>query len=346
MIEFQLNVEVMGKARFAFSPFTEVISSVRLLGGPHPTHLHRPWLALARERLADHDLSLLLALAPPGTWQVDFLCGSSTSSNTTLESQLTDLLKVSPAHVRAELEWVWRGREMPVRAKQLIAAGARGPGLLAEAIWEYWDIAIAPYWPRMCAVLEDDVANRATQAMQGGLFDLLADLHPEISLDDHTLRIHQPHAPSAVHAATELTLVPSVFVWPHLIVSHHPPAAFEFAYGARGVGRVWEGLDERRPEPHDRLGALLGRGRAAVLSMLATPMSTTQVARTLAQSPASISRHLSVLRDSGLVSSRRSGRSVLYVQTSLAQSLASAAGQPPARSAHWTPEWASGRQEA
>jgi DNA-binding transcriptional ArsR family regulator len=345
VIEFELNVEVMGTVRFAFSPFTEVISSVRLLGDPRPTHLHRPWLALARERLADQDLSLLLALAPPGTWQVDFLCGSSTSS-TTLESQLTDLLAVSPDHVRAELDWVWRGREMPVRARQLIAAGARGPGLVAEAIWEYWDVAIAPFWPRMCAVLEDDVAHRAARAMHGGLFDLFADLHPEVSLDDHTLRVDKPQWPDAVHEATQLTLVPSVFIWPQLLVSHHPPGGFEFAYGARGVGRVWEGLDERRTEPHDRLGALLGRGRAAVPSLLATPMSTTQVARTLAQSPASISRHLSVLRESGLVTSRRSGRSVLYVQTPLAESLTSANRGRKARPGRRVPPWDEGRQEA
>lgn len=344
MIELKLNVDVMGHARFAFSPFTEVVSSVRLLNDPHPAHLHRPWLARARERLANHDLSPLLAVAPPGRWQVDFLCASRITPGTTLESQLTDLLKVSPDHIRRELAWVWKGREMPHGAKELVAAGPRAPGLLAEAIWEYWDIAIAPFWTRMCGVLEDDVSHRASQALQGGLFDLLTDLHPEISREDHTLRINKPHH-SPICEATQLTLVPSVFIWPHLLVSHHTPGAFELAYGARGVGRVWEGLDDAGPEPADRLGALIGRGRAAVLSLLATPMSTTQLARTLAQSPASISRHLSVLRESGLVSSRRAGRSVLYVQTRLAESLASATGSGSAAALRISP-WDVGRQEA
>ena len=45
-------------------------------------------------------------------------------------------------------------------------------------------------------------------------------------------------------------------------------------HGARDVGRVWEGLDETLRED-DYLGALLGRGRAAVLTLLRTPMSTT-----------------------------------------------------------------------
>ena len=42
------------------------------------------------------------------------------------------------------------------------------------------------------------------------------------------------------------------------------------------------------------------------------------------QSPGSVNQHLSVLRGSGLVVSRRSGRSVLYRQTPLAQSMIAA----------------------
>jgi DNA-binding transcriptional ArsR family regulator len=54
-------------------------------------------------------------------------------------------------------------------------------------------------------------------------------------------------------------------------------------------------------------------------------MSTTQVARDLGLSAASVSEHLSVLRRSGLVSARRSGRSVLYQRTLLGTELLGAA---------------------
>jgi len=56
----------------------------------------------------------------------------------------------------------------------------------------------------------------------------------------------------------------------------------------------------------------------------AVPLSTTQIAHELGQSPGSVNQHLSVLRGSGLVVSRRSGRSVLYRQTPLAQSMIAA----------------------
>lgn len=48
-------------------------------------------------------------------------------------------------------------------------------------------------------------------------------------------------------------------------------------------------------------------------------MSTTQLARELRQSRASVNEHLAVLRNAGLLTSRRSGRSVLYRQTPMAE---------------------------
>jgi DNA-binding transcriptional ArsR family regulator len=50
----------------------------------------------------------------------------------------------------------------------------------------------------------------------------------------------------------------------------------------------------------------------------------------IGQSPPSISQHLSVLRRSGLVTSWRSGRSVLYRRTTLASSIVEASGSSAA----------------
>jgi DNA-binding transcriptional ArsR family regulator len=320
VIKLKLNVDVMGNARFAFSPLAEAVSSLCVLKDPRPSHLHRPWASQARERLGDHDLSLLRSLTPPGSWQANFLHPRAISPTTTIEDQLGELQQVPPERIREELVCVWGGRDLPRQAEQLVAAGARGPVMVAEALWEYWQLAVAPFWTRMCGVLEEDVAHRASQAMQGGLFDLLEDLHSEISIEGHTLQVRKPHLPDCTYEGAHLTLVPSIFIWPSLLIAHQAPGCFELTYGARGVGRVWDGLNETSGAG-DHLGALLGRGRAAVLTLLRTPMSTTQIARSLGQSGGSVSRHLSVLRETGLVVSWRSGRSVLYAQTPLAQAL-------------------------
>lgn len=336
VIDFELSVDVLGNTTFAFSPLAEVGSSLRLLGEPQPAHLHGPWLHEVRGRLDAVDMELLLGVAPPGKWAPDFLFPRGTGPHTTLEQQLDTLRGVPAEKIHEDLTEVYAGRVPPRAVLGLIDEGPRGVERLRGAVWDYWDAAIAPYWVRMCGVLEDDVSYRAGLSLSGGLFDLLGDLHPEVSLVGSTLRVDKPQHAAGTCRGAALTLVPSIFVWPRLIVGHEAPGAFELTYAARGVAKVWEGVERSGPE-EDRLGALLGRTRATILGMLEVPTSTTQLSRALGQTPGSVSQHLSILRDSGMVVSWRSGRSVLYRQTPLATSLVTVAGQLPPAASEITP---------
>jgi DNA-binding transcriptional ArsR family regulator len=58
-----------------------------------------------------------------------------------------------------------------------------------------------------------------------------------------------------------------------------------------------------------------GRTRATLLATLRLPRSTTQLSEQLDLSPAAVSQHLKILRDSALVSAHRRGRMVLYQRT-------------------------------
>ena len=334
MIEFQLTASVLGNTRFAFSPLAEVGASLRLLAQPRPAHPHSPWLRQVRPLLDDVDMELLLAFVPQSRWAPDFLYPRATGPETSLQAQLEALAAVATEALEEDLAKVWEGRPLPRRVVSLLAAGSRAPGLIAEAIDTYWQVAISPWWPRMCGVLEDDVSHRAAMSLRDGLFGLLSDLHPEVTLaeDRRAVRIDKPRFTDASYRGAALTLVPSVFVWPRLVVSHSEPDAFELTYAARGVGRVWEGMETSRPEG-DRLAALLGRSRATILTLVHIPMSTTQIARSVGQSAGSVNQHLSVLRESGMVTSWRSGRSVLYRQTALGGSLVAVnrAGEPAVR---------------
>ena len=120
-----------------------------------------------------------------------------------------------------------------------------------------------------------------------------------------------------------------------LAAGRHRPAGAEADLQPRGVGQVWDS-SARRPVPP--IADLLGRSRATLLEKLDLPLSTTQVARDLGLSAASVSEHLSVLRRSGLVTARRSGRSVLYQRTLLGTDLLGAAvhGDHPARTGSWS----------
>ena len=67
MITYVLSTDVLGNTRFSFSPLAEATLSLRLLGCPHPTHIHAPWLRQVRNRLEGVDLELLLAVLRPAS---------------------------------------------------------------------------------------------------------------------------------------------------------------------------------------------------------------------------------------------------------------------------------------
>ena len=109
-------------------------------------------------------------------------------------------------------------------------------------------------------------------------------------------------------------LIPSAFSATRPFVIDRAPWQPTVIYPARGIATLW---DDASPAP-DGLARLLGRTRAAVLADLAAPRSTTELAQRLSLSPGGASHHLIALRDAGLVTGRRDGRSVLYVRTALA----------------------------
>jgi DNA-binding transcriptional ArsR family regulator len=69
------------------------------------------------------------------------------------------------------------------------------------------------------------------------------------------------------------------------------------------------------------LGALMGRTRAAILGALTESSTTTQLGRRLGISAAAASQHTTVLREVGLITSRRKLNTVQHSLTSLGSAL-------------------------
>ncbi len=318
MIELNLSLEVLGNTRFGYSPLGEVTASLHALTNSRSRPILRPWLRELSDRLGSVDMDLLRQVVPPGPLVPDFMFAWTVDPRTTLEDQLDSLLQLPVDELQRDLDAVWGDRAKPAALGEVVTK--LGRGRLTDALWEYWDVAIRPHWSRIRAAVDEDVFFRATKLMSGGLYDLLGDLHPEVTLQDGHLRIDKPHHPNASVASPTLALIPSVFLWPQLIVVCAKADFFELHYAARGVGVVWEGLREE-DESEGALGTLIGRSRAAILTRLDVPRSTTQLAGELGHSPGTVSEHLTVLRRNGLVTSIRSGRSVLYRRTSLATSI-------------------------
>jgi hypothetical protein len=316
MVTVRLGPEDVANLRFAISPLMELHNSVRALEHPEAKSLHLPWVAATRERVRDLDMALLHALHPRGSYTPDFIDPPPRSPLGELEDELEEMLATPPERVRFELRRAYEGRSLPPVLEGL----EHELPALADLFRAYWERALAPVWPRVRALLEGDVLYRARQLADGGAKRLFADIHPEVSFAEDTLRIDMPYEVTADLGGRGLLFVPSAFTWPRPAAAVEPPWQPFLVYPARGVGGLWE---PGRSAPPEALAALLGPRRASVLAALGAPRSTTELARALELSPGSVSQHLSVLRDAGLVHGHRVGRSVLYVRSEKGEALVS-----------------------
>ncbi|MEU8814312.1 helix-turn-helix domain-containing protein [Actinoplanes sp. NPDC048796] len=286
------------RVRFAVSCLWEVLAAVRGKRNAAPGGL------------------LAQLVAPTGGYTPDFLTPAPAGLAPDLDLELAGLLATSPEVVRAQVALM----ASPVRA--LHDDPVTGLTRLAEEVAEYWAVAVRPDWPRMRGVLDAEVQRQARRLASRGADVVLNDLHPSVSWADGILRVDQPHclAPD-VPAGSGLVLIPSVFVWPTVLTVSAGEVP-QIAYPARGVARLWE----RSTRPSDALTAVLGRGRARVLTELSTPLSTTELARRTGLTAGGVSQHLGTLRAAGLVTTHRQGRALLNSRTPVADALLSAAG--------------------
>ena len=177
----------------------------------------------------------------------------------------------------------------------------------------FWDVAMAPWWTRISALLESEIAARARRLVAVGAQAAFTGLHQTVRWDQGTLYVHPTKkAPADVDLAGRgLLLVPAAFTWPNVWLRTDPPWDPALVYPPSGIADLWA-PDERRD---DALESLLGRRRAQVLLGLDRPASTLGLAQRMGVSPGSVSDHLTILRCAGLVMRRREGRRVIYART-------------------------------
>ncbi|GHJ31465.1 MULTISPECIES: ArsR/SmtB family transcription factor [Streptomyces] len=312
------------RCRFAISPLCQTHEAVRTLRRRERHGYHLPWLRRVRAAVAGLDLSDLWLLMPERHgYTPDFLGPPPEVPYAPFEEELARLRATDPAAARRELalslESTPGAVESP-RGRAMLADPAGAVQRLAEVTERAWHALVAPDWPRLRALLEADIAYRSRQLADGGLERLFADLRPALRWADGTLTIRTPVVPARTQdlAGRGVLLMPSAFVWPDVVSGFVPPWQPTVIYPARGVGGLW-----REPDAVGReaLVRLLGASRAAILCGLEEPASTTALAARHRLAPSSVSAHLTVLRDAGLLSSRRQGHQVLYERTPLGMAL-------------------------
>jgi DNA-binding transcriptional ArsR family regulator len=316
------------QCRFAISPLGETADALRVLAWPGPSPYHLAWQRQVRGQLPGLGLRPLLALLSLRGYQPDFVTPAPDGPFTEIGAEL-DRVRATPAgRVAAELG--------ECRRRHPGAAAWREPGLsgdpaqvrdrLAALLERAWTALVGPWWPRLRDVLDADITVRARQLADEGLARTLNDLDPRISWQDGLLRLHTAAGQDDEEldaGRAPLVLIPTALGWPHAAVAYHPPAVI---YPARGIGLLWD----PPARPGSALARLIGATRARVLGALTEPASTTGLAARTAIPVSSVSEHLAVLRDGGLITTRRTGRFLVHQRTALGIALCGTPGPPTA----------------
>jgi DNA-binding transcriptional ArsR family regulator len=325
-----MTVADLASTRFAYSPLAEVGLSLCRLSGGEVRGVHRAWYEAVKPALATVDMKLLGAVTPRRGLVGDFFFLGATDAMTSIETQLGLLAEFPPEALELEIREVWRHAEVSPRAQALLATGCKAPRILAEVAYEYWTVAVEPYWHGIRAVFEDDVAFRVSELTRAGMAMMVAGMHPTLTMrGEYIVTDKTCKNPEETYLdGAGMLMVPSVFGWPFIMWCTAPGSAPHLIYPARGVGKLWS-REMPGTADQDPLAALLGRSRAAILVALDLPTCTTDLAGRLAQSAPAVSQHLAVLKQNGLVTSWRAGRRVLYQRTDLATSIVRSNQNPP-----------------
>lgn len=172
-----------------------------------------------------------------------------------------------------------------------------------------------PYWSQVSTLLEVDRNARAQIMMSGGVDQLLSTLHPAIRWRPPVLEV-----PGTGHdiklESTGLEIAPSLFLFSRspILVEQQGDRPLLLLYPIP-VPRERENLWDPAPDGEQALGALLGRTRAAVLQVLTTTCTTTEVGELVGISTAAASQHTAVLRAAGLITTLRSLNKVHHTLT-------------------------------
>lgn len=330
MFRIDVGADDLAASRFAISPLGELEHAIRLLFHGPRHHSTAPWVRAARQRFErlrndTPELAVLRVLTSAPHYSPGFLSPPPRGVSEEVDDQLAAVQATPPDVARTQIREVLGQVPPPPDPVAGLLARSDLVRLLADLLRCCWDTLIAPDWPLLRAVLERDVVHRAGRLTSAGWANAIQDLHDRARWRDGGIELLWSADRHLELAGRGLLLIPSVFIWPRLSSSLPEDPGHPFlVYPARGVAELFG--------HHDRnggsLGDLLGRERARVLLALETPASTSQLTTALGRTLGATGDHLKILRDTGLASRTRQGRSVLYRRTPLGDALVAASQNP------------------
>jgi DNA-binding transcriptional ArsR family regulator len=295
-------------------PMWETVFSIYRLQDRRPPLVFHEWRRNAARTCSRDDLAILRPLIPGGYFP-DFLTPGEGGRG--LDEGLEALLSTPRAQFRAEITRLGDQSPLPAWTRELADGNRAAVQRLADAIRGHFRSTIEPYWQQARAHVDADRARRARAFLDGGTEGLLASYRPMMRWEAPVLSVDVPQEQDIHLDGRGLLLVPafmSVGTPDFLLDSTLPqvlvyPVEHSLAVSAAALA------------PRVSLAPLIGDTRTAVLETIGEGSSTTELARRVGVSAASISQHTAVLRSAGLIRTSRVGKAVLHTLTPLGAAL-------------------------
>jgi hypothetical protein len=267
LIRVLLDETTVSRTRIAVSPLNELVAGLYLLVR-RPGEVPWPyadWTARARAILAGVPETAPLAVyadihgpahARPTP---DFFTPVPPSPRPTLADELASCGAPPRALIREQL-----AKHYPEGLPSYLVPYRDDPGRalsgLSDALTAFWEPAIAPRWPAMRTVLDEEVLVRSRTLAADGPGPLLAGLNGKLRWDPPVLSLLGKTVESAISAVDRrLLLVPLLFARNTLMVSTDHPEIVTVSYQARGAAvlaewpgaRVLPTVPAREPTQND-----------------------------------------------------------------------------------------------
>lgn len=308
--------EDLGRVRVQSQPdpMWETVCSIYRMRDQNLPLEFRQWRRDAARNCSRDELATLGTLIPGGYFP-DFLTPSEGALG--LDEGIEALLSTPRSRLREEVGMLAATSALPTWCRQLADGDRQAVQRLADAIRGHFRSTIEPYWQQARAHIDADRARRARAFLDGGTEGLLGSYLPLMRWEWPVLSIDVPYDQDIRLQGRGLLLVPSFMsvstpdflldnTLPQVLVY---PVEHSLAISAAALA------------PYMSLAPLIGDTRTAVLETIGQGSSTTELARRVGVSAASISQHTAVLRNAGLIRTNRVGKAVLHTLTPLGNAL-------------------------
>jgi DNA-binding transcriptional ArsR family regulator len=319
-LRIQLTVQDLTRIGLGCAdPLFELTASLQLLQTRTGSAAFTWWKRWIRHRVPE-SARMLTWLCRPGHPVPGFLLPFAGSPD--LEAALAVVRETRPERLGADVLLAADGREPPNWVSALVDGDSATLTRLVQALRDYFEAAVAPHWPVIRAQVDADRDQRTRILVGGGVSAMLNSLRPMLAWSIPAPTETGGAEPGLHFHEARIVLLPAFFVLTPVIVTTasqpvrlaYPSIPLPGRVPGKGGPAVGNGYGKA-------LADLLGPTRAAALQNMADGCSTTELATRLGVTPSAISRHTSVLRQAGLIITRRDRNTARHSLTPLGNAL-------------------------